>query len=621
MERLHKFLSRAGVSSRRAAEQLIVDGKVKVNGDVVTVLGTQIDPDKDLVVVQGQPVEVSAQRKYFLFYKPPGVVTTLSDPQGRPTISDFTKVIGSRVFPVGRLDFDAEGALLLTDDGELANKLMHPSHQVPRVYLAKVKGEPDDASLAKLVAGVRLEDGMAHATEARRFEKAEKNTWIKLIVTEGRQHLVKRLCAAIGHPVVRLFRPAHASLPVSGLKPGEFRALSDDEVARVKALAEGQAAEEPPLSLPARRHGHGFGFDEEGDGAVGIRGGGREGEFKREGGLRRGPREFKGKDAHGGGDRKPPRHDGKPERAERPFTGGGGDRKHLGGGERPGDPATRPFGGGGARKPFARSEGEGGDRPSFGGRERKSFGDRDGGERKLPRKPFERKSYGEGRDSAPAERTPYGKPAFGAKKAFGDRKPSFGGDRKPSFGGDRKPSFGGDRKPSFGGDRKPSSGGDRKSSFGDRKPAFGDRKSSFGGERKSFGDRKPGFGDRDARGGDRKSFGDRDARGGDRKSFGDRDARGGERKSFGAKKSFGDRKPGFGDRDARGGDRKSFGDRKPSGDRAFKPDGERRPFKGSKTRAPFRASERPAGKRTGGKPGGKPGGAGGKGKPRFVRGR
>lgn len=256
MERLQKFLARAGVASRRHAETFIVAGRVKVNGRVVSELGSRVDPQKDLVLLDGKLVSPSSERKYFLFYKPPGVVTTLSDPEGRPTIADYAREAGGRVFPVGRLDYDAEGALLLTDDGELANKLMHPSHQVPRVYLAKVKGEPDEPSLQKLVDGVRLEDGPAKALVARIFEKAERNTWVKLVVSEGRQHLVKRLCAAIGHPVLRLYRPAHASISVQGLRPGELRALTNDEIRRVKAAADGDAQPEPPMKLPARRHGH-----------------------------------------------------------------------------------------------------------------------------------------------------------------------------------------------------------------------------------------------------------------------------------------------------------------------------------------------------------------------------
>ena len=266
MERLQKFLARAGLASRRHAEELITAGRVRVNGEVVTVLGTRVDPAKDLIVVDGRPIEASSERHWFLLYKPPAVVTTLSDPQGRATIADFTKTLGLRVFPVGRLDFDAEGALLVTDDGETANKLMHPKHQVPRVYLAKVKGEPDEGSLKRLIEGVRLEDGMAQAVEAQIYERADRNTWLKLVVTEGRQHLIKRLCAAIGHPVVRLFRPAHAGISVKGLRPGSVRELTDDEVRRVKAVADGQASPEPELLLPARRHGHTSTLGEDFDG-------------------------------------------------------------------------------------------------------------------------------------------------------------------------------------------------------------------------------------------------------------------------------------------------------------------------------------------------------------------
>ncbi|MCA2980253.1 MAG: pseudouridine synthase, partial [Myxococcaceae bacterium] len=195
------------------------------------------------------------EKTWLLLYKPPGVVTTLKDPQGRPTISDSLGGVRARVFPVGRLDYDAEGALLLTDDGEVANRLMHPRHQVRRVYLAKVKGDPSDASLEKLRGGVRLEDGFAQPAEVSRFERADKNTWLRIVVTEGRPHLIKRLCAAIGHPVVRLYRPSHAGIGVEGLRPGQLRALTADEVRRVNGVAAGKASAEAPLKLPPRRHG------------------------------------------------------------------------------------------------------------------------------------------------------------------------------------------------------------------------------------------------------------------------------------------------------------------------------------------------------------------------------
>lgn len=265
-ERLQKFLARAGIASRRAAETLITAGRVKVNGAVVKELGTKVDAAKDLVVVDGKPAVAPSEKTWLLLYKPVGVVTTLKDPQGRPTIADYLREGASRVFPVGRLDYDAEGALLLTDDGDTANKLMHPRHQVRRVYLAKVKGDPTDASLEKLRGGVRLEDGFAKPAEVSRFERADKNTWLRLVVTEGRPHLIKRLCAAIGHPVVRLYRPSHGGISVEGLRPGQVRSLSDDEVRRIATVAEGKGAAEGALKLPPRRHGHGAGKEEaEGD--------------------------------------------------------------------------------------------------------------------------------------------------------------------------------------------------------------------------------------------------------------------------------------------------------------------------------------------------------------------
>jgi 23S rRNA pseudouridine2605 synthase len=258
MERLQKYLARAGVASRRHAEGLITAGRVKVNNQRVTELGVKVEAGKDLVTVDGELVAPTQARAYYILYKPPGVVTTLSDPQGRPTVGSLLEgKVKERVFPVGRLDYDAEGALLLTNDGELANTLMHPRYQVRRTYLAKVKGAPLAATLEKLRGGVRLEDGPFKPTSAEVFESAEKNTWLKLVVTEGRPHLIKRLCAAVGHPVVRLFRPFHASVGVEGLEPGRLRRLNAEEVVRVQSVGAGEKVTDPLLRLPARRHGKG----------------------------------------------------------------------------------------------------------------------------------------------------------------------------------------------------------------------------------------------------------------------------------------------------------------------------------------------------------------------------
>ncbi len=262
-ERLQKYLAGAGVASRRKAEELVAAGRVQVNGVVVTEMGTRVEPGRDLVLVDGRPVEGPTRDRYLLLYKPPGCVTTLSDPQGRPTVAQYLGGVKERVFPVGRLDWDAEGALLFTTDGELANRLAHPRYGHRRTYLVKVKGDPEPGSLARMVAGVRLEDGPARALEATHHERVERNSWIRVVVGEGRRHLVKRLCESVGLEVLRLFRPEFGGVSVAGLRPGHFRDLRPEEVEamrRAGGLAgSGPAAATAPIVLPraARRHGHG----------------------------------------------------------------------------------------------------------------------------------------------------------------------------------------------------------------------------------------------------------------------------------------------------------------------------------------------------------------------------
>jgi 23S rRNA pseudouridine2605 synthase len=259
--RLQKFLAQAGVSSRRKAEALIASGRVRVNEVPATALGTKVDPDRDRVTVDGRAVTARAERVHYLLYKPPGCVTTASDPEGRPTAQAYLAGVPERVFPVGRLDFDAEGALLFTDDGDLAHRLAHPRYGHRRTYLVKVKGDPEPEALARMVAGVRLEDGPARALEAALHERAERNAWIRLVVGEGRHHLVKRLCEAAGLRVQRLFRPEFGGVSVAGLAPGRYRRLGAEEVRALRAAAglPGEAAILRGGDLPraARRHGHG----------------------------------------------------------------------------------------------------------------------------------------------------------------------------------------------------------------------------------------------------------------------------------------------------------------------------------------------------------------------------
>ena len=268
-ERLQKFLAGAGVASRRKAEELIAQGRVTVNAHKVTEPGSKVDPGKDLVAVDGKLVSAREEQKTYLLYKPSGCVTTLSDPQGRPTAASYVDV-KERVFPVGRLDYDAEGAVLFTTDGELANRLAHPRYGHRRVYLVKVKGKPEPEQIARLVTGLRLEDGPAQALEAAIHEEAEKNTWVRIALGEGRHHLVKRLCEAVGLQVLRLFRPEFGGVSVEGLRPGQFRPVTPDELRGMRRLvgleagrggakdgAEAKPGPRRALPKAARRHGHG----------------------------------------------------------------------------------------------------------------------------------------------------------------------------------------------------------------------------------------------------------------------------------------------------------------------------------------------------------------------------
>jgi 23S rRNA pseudouridine2605 synthase len=257
MERLQKVLARSGVASRRKAEEVIQAGRVEVNSKIITELGTKVDAARDLIRVDGKLIADAATPTYLVLYKPAGVVTTLSDPEGRPTVLQLLKNYPERLFPVGRLDYDAEGALLLTNDGDLAHRLTHPSFGAKRTYLAKVRGRPNEGTLERLRGGVKLEDGMVKPVEVEIHGHAEKNTWVRIVVDEGRPHLIKRLFLAVDHPVQRLYRPNYAGISVEGMESGTWRELSDQEVKLLQAGGPSKGAQRP--GLPARRHGRGPG--------------------------------------------------------------------------------------------------------------------------------------------------------------------------------------------------------------------------------------------------------------------------------------------------------------------------------------------------------------------------
>ena len=235
-ERLQKILSQAGLTSRRHAEKLITEGRVKVNGEVITRLGFRADSQRDHISVDGKPIHKLEPKAYVLLNKPRGCVTTLDDPLGRPTVRNFLHGVKTTVKPVGRLDFDSEGLLILTNDGSLHQRLTHPRYGVPRAYLVKVKGVPDAKAMRRLRDGIRLEDGMTLPARVKLVEKLKRNSWMRLTVYEGRNKLIKRMCAAISHPVIRLKRIRYGSLTMGNLKLGEYRYLTPAEVHKLRGI-------------------------------------------------------------------------------------------------------------------------------------------------------------------------------------------------------------------------------------------------------------------------------------------------------------------------------------------------------------------------------------------------
>jgi 23S rRNA pseudouridine2605 synthase len=237
-ERLQRLLARAGYGSRRACEELIVEGRVTLNGTVAT-LGDRGDPSTDEVRVDGLEVNLDPNVKYYALHKPPGVVTTMRDPQGRPDIRAYLPPDGPRVFPVGRLDRDTEGLLLLMNDGDLANGLTHPRFGVEKEYLAEVRGVPTAKHIGLLRRGVDLEDGPASAASARVTGRSGDRGAVRLVMTEGRKREVRRLLAAVGLPVARLVRLRIGPVRLGSLAPGERRELTHDEVVALRRAVDG----------------------------------------------------------------------------------------------------------------------------------------------------------------------------------------------------------------------------------------------------------------------------------------------------------------------------------------------------------------------------------------------
>lgn len=236
-QRLQKIIAQAGLASRRAAETMIAQGRVSVNGTVVVTPGTTADPERDSIIVDGIPLEPRHPNIYLLLHKPTGCITSLHDPEGRPTVMQFLTGVTERLFPVGRLDYDTEGLLVLTNDGAFANLLLHPRHGFDRTYAVKVKGEPSAEGLERLRSGLTIEGIRMKARRVVVVKRTKKNTWIEIVLSEGRNRQIKKMLEAVGCRTLRIIRTGFGPLTLGDVPPGSWRQLTREEVQRIEAAA------------------------------------------------------------------------------------------------------------------------------------------------------------------------------------------------------------------------------------------------------------------------------------------------------------------------------------------------------------------------------------------------
>jgi 23S rRNA pseudouridine2605 synthase len=232
-ERLQKIISRAGIASRRKAEELITEGSVTVNGSVASI-GMKADPDSDHIKVSGKLLRSSGNKVYMALNKPGKCITSMSDPGRRLTVNDLLKGVKAKVLPVGRLDYDSEGLLILTNDGEFANAILHPKKKIPKTYRVKISGFLADKDIVKLQNGIKLEDGKTAPAKVKRIRKSDVNSWVEIVIHEGRKRQIRRMMERVGHDVLKLKRTRIASLELGNLHKGKFRYLTPDEIKRLK---------------------------------------------------------------------------------------------------------------------------------------------------------------------------------------------------------------------------------------------------------------------------------------------------------------------------------------------------------------------------------------------------
>lgn len=256
MERLQKYLAHAGVASRRQCEEIILAGRVKVNGKIVKKLGTKITPDKDRVLLDGKLIQRREQKVYLMINKPRGYLSTVKDDRNRKTVLELLADINERVYPVGRLDYDSEGLLLLTNDGELTYALTHPKHQIRKTYRVRVKGVPDEQKLIRLSDGIQLEDGITAPATVALTHILNDNALLEITIHEGKNRQVRRMCDAIGHPVLRLVRIRIGPLELRKLPTGKMRQLNLTEINAIKKAAglTGGPTKRRVMAHPKSRH-------------------------------------------------------------------------------------------------------------------------------------------------------------------------------------------------------------------------------------------------------------------------------------------------------------------------------------------------------------------------------